>query len=364
MKSSRYIFICLCLVFCFTALSQGGETAKRELYGKIYTVGENDEDLACQNTTIRIEESDDSDVSTSTGSFRLFLKDRFKTDSFITLKVEKDGYQIWQPLAGRLRIPADLEGCIEIVRLDKLGSHRFMSNQAFSLLIEKFANAPKNMTKPDETEKPDLSRYLKDWAVKYGFGFEQVKAEMDKWAADIEKRQDNLYELGLAAFYQKNFREADEKFTESARENEEKLSKLREKEKKLKENIIRDWRLAGDSRYNDLRFQDALEAYEKALAEIDKKQEPETWASVMNDICNTYWNLGLRAEGQAARQYLANAVKGYQENLQIYTLETLPQDWAMTQNNLGITLQEQGIRTGGKREQNCFLRLLRLTGLL
>jgi len=211
----RFSVVCVCLILSFAVMPSGAAYAKRELRGKIYMVGEKDEDIPSKNTTIRIEESDDSDVSTDTAAFRLFIKDHYKTDETVTLKVEKPGYQIWQPVAGKVRIPANLENYHEKVRLDKLGSHRFMTNQAFAMLIENAAReSTKTVSKSDE--KPDLSRYLKEWAVKYGFGIDDVKTEMDKWAADIEKRQDNLYELGLAAFYRKNFKEADEKFIDMA----------------------------------------------------------------------------------------------------------------------------------------------------
>ena len=119
--------------------------------------------------------------------------------------------------------------------------------------------------------------------LKYGFGIDEVKAELDKWAEEIEKRQDNLYELGLAAFYRKNFNEAAQKFTQSADFYAQKLSKVRKQEQELKEKVIRDYGLAGDSYYNDYRFDKALDAYQKALAEVDKKTDPQKWASMYDD---------------------------------------------------------------------------------
>ena len=324
--------------------------AKRELRGKVYILGEHDELTPVTNTTVRLEATDDSDVTTASGTFRIFLPDVFKAGEKVTLVVEKEGYQILSPLGGEAWIPAELEKDLVEIRLDAVGSYRFMSREAFALLIEKIANEAKAQIKPkDEPQsKPDFTRYLKDWAVKYGLGLDEVRAELDKWAAEVEASQEDLYELGLAAFYKKNFGEAAQKFTQSAESHAAQLTKLREQEKELKAKVIRDYQMAGDAYYNDYRFQDALTAYQKALAEVDKAADPQAWASLMHDLSKTYSNLGIRVEGAEAQQYLAQAVAGYQEILTVYTHNAFPQDWAGTQNNLGNAFQEQGRRTAGE----------------
>ena len=49
--------------------------------------------------------------------------------------------------------------------------------------------------KPEgKPEEIDFSRYIKDWAAKYGFNAQQAREEIDKWIADIEKNQNDLYE--------------------------------------------------------------------------------------------------------------------------------------------------------------------------
>ncbi|MBU1052791.1 MAG: hypothetical protein KKC46_03045, partial [Proteobacteria bacterium] len=351
-----YLKIILCLIVCFGTCPALSAMAKQDLRGKVYILGENDKRFPVTNTTVRIQSTDDSDITTSTGMFRIYLPDVFKTGETVTLEVEKPKYQILHPLAGEVRIPANsLKDPVEVI-LDKEGSHRFMSGKAFALLIENIANKPKSQIKPDDERKEvDLSRYLKQWAVKYGFGIEQVKAELDKWAADVQARQEDFYELALAAFYKKNFKEAADRSYQSAKQYEKQLAELSEQEKRIsekkqqiKENIIRDYRLAGNAQYNDYRFKEALASYQKALDVLSKVSAPQKWASLMNNISNTYWNVGIRAEGSASREYLKKAVDGFSKILKVYNRESLPQDWAMTQNNMGIALQEQGIRTGVK----------------
>ncbi|QTA79451.1 Tetratricopeptide repeat-containing protein [Desulfonema limicola] len=91
---------------------------------------------------------------------------------------------------------------------------------------------------------------------------------------------------------------------------------------------------------------------------------PQYWAATQNNLGAALSDQGIRTGGKEGAKLLSQAVEAYRAALTVYTLETLPQYWAGTQNNLGNALSDQGIRTGGKREQNCFLRLLRLTGLL
>ena len=192
--------------------------------------------------------------------------------------------------------------------------------------------------------------------MQYGFGLDQVQAELDQWAAEVAQKQEDFYELGLAAFYQKNFGEAATKFSQSDEQDAAKREQVRQQrvalnqqEQELTDRIIQSRIMQGQSYYNDYRFQEALSAYQKALTEINQTQDPQRWASVMNDLSNIYANLGTRVEGQAAQTYLAEAVAASRAALEVRTRADLPQDWAMTQNNLGNALSAQGERTSGER---------------
>lgn len=54
----------------------------------------------------------------------------------------------------------------------------------------------------------------------------------------------------------------------------------------------------------------------------------------------------LDTDGEEGTRLLAEAVTAYRAALTVYTQEQLLQDWAMPQNNLGVTLGNQGTRTG------------------
>src|SRR4029453_18778610 len=76
--------------------------------------------------------------------------------------------------------------------------------------------AKQHVTPEGKPEQHDLSRHVKEWAVKYGFSAQQAKAEIDAWIADVEKNQHDLYLKALAAFAKENFGEASKLFTDSA----------------------------------------------------------------------------------------------------------------------------------------------------
>jgi len=250
-KSFVYAVIFI-LLFIFSYVSAFAQQQQRKLCGKAYIIGIQEELNPIKNATLRIEETDDSDVTTSTGHFCIPLKDVFKAGDTVTVRVDSKDYQIYDPPAGKVRVPADLAKTKETVRLDKTGSHRFMTTQAFNLMMENIAGKAKAEVKADQPQrKPDLTPYLKEWAAQYGFTVDQVRTELDKWS---KESTDDLYELGLKAFYEKNFQEAARNFNSSAEQNKSLMEKKRKETEELQEKVIRDYRLAGDSWYNDYRF--------------------------------------------------------------------------------------------------------------
>jgi len=124
---------------------------------------------------------------------------------------------------------------------------------------------------------------------------------------------------------------------------------VKQQEKTLTDEVVRDFRLSGDAHYNNYAFDQALQAYQRALHYVSKQQTPQLWAAIMLDLGRTHDELGNRTTGLDIHTHLTTAVQAYNQALEVYTREALPQDWAMTQNNLGNTLHDQGIRTGGER---------------
>ena len=190
---------------------------ERWLRGEVVRIGENGEKLPDINLTVIMKQTGDRDNTDSRGRFRIFLPKAFKAGEKVTLDVDKPDWRIQYPLDGEVSIPDDPQKTLVEVRLLPVGSMLFWTNDRIEKFIQDTAEQSKQQVKPEgKPEEIDFSRYIKDWAAKYGFSAQQAREEIDKWMTDIEKNQNDLYKLGLAAFAKKNFREASALFNESA----------------------------------------------------------------------------------------------------------------------------------------------------
>jgi TPR repeat protein len=336
------------------------------LRGKVMLVGTQNERTPAEGVMVTLEESGDSERTKAGGLFNLPLPDAFGAGERITLQVDKEGWRIQYPLDGELRVPGPTERERVAIRLLPLGSKKWWSDDR----IEKFiadtaARAKEQVVGEKERQVPDFGRYIKEWALRYGFSAEEARAEIERWVAEVQRKQDDFYKLGLAAFAEKNFGKAEELFRESAavnaqrmRESERRIEEEKQHFEDYREATIRDYRLAGDAAYNDYAFTKALDAYRAALSFTDRTQRPRQWAEVTMDIANANKQISIRTKGPAVQQHLAQAVAAYRAALQVRTRELLPQDWAMTQNNLGAALGEQGIRTGGEEGRRLLAQAL------
>lgn len=214
------------LLVTTTLLAQG----PRYLHGELLLPGPNGQWLpAPQGITVTIKESGDQDTTgTKGGLFRIFLKDVFQPGVKITLHVDKEGWAIYQPTGGQLRIPSDPSRSVEPVKLLELGSALFLSRARIELLLDEVASKTHEQVVQDGgPEGIDLARYLKDWAVRYGFGLEEVQQEVDSWATEVEAAHGDLYRRGLAAFAKGHFTEAYQFFLDSGAWRKKKLEKSR-----------------------------------------------------------------------------------------------------------------------------------------
>ena len=239
---------------------------ERWLRGEVIHIGGNGEKLPDVNVTVIMKQTGDRDTTDSRGRFRVFLPKVFKAGEKVTLDVEKPDWRIQYPLDGEMQIPDDPQKTLVEVRLLPVGSKLFWTHDRIEKFIQDTAEQSKQQVKPEgKPEEIDFSRYIKDWAAKYGFNAQQAREEIDKWIADIEKNQNDLYKLGLAAFAKKNFGEASVLFNESAELKAKKLEVVKQQEKTLTEEVVRDFRLTGDAHYNNYAFDQALQAYQRAL---------------------------------------------------------------------------------------------------
>jgi tetratricopeptide (TPR) repeat protein len=324
----------------------------RFLQGRVLLVGEQDELKAVVGQDVVAVESGDTARTKEGGRFRIFLKDIFRGGSKITLSVDKKGWRIQYPLDGEARVPDDLDKELVEIRLLPVGSKKLWSADRIEKFIRDMADKAKTqVTLEGKPQDVDFSRYIKDWAITYGFSAQQAKNEIDKWVAEAEQKNDP-YQLGLAAYAKKNFGEAGKLFEESAAGKVRRAHEASAKAQHLTEEAIRDYRLAGDAHMNNYQFDQARIVYESARNLTSRNDQPRLWSDLTVLIGNSEAHIGIRTKGEGIHHHLGNAVEAYQAALTVYTKDQLPQDWAMTQNNLGAVLKEQGIRTGGEAGTN------------
>ena len=340
--------VLLLATFACLILADSSSAKDRFLQGRVLLVGEQDELKPVVGQDVVAVESGDTTRTKEGGRFRIFLKDIFKGGSNITLSVDKKGWRIQYPLDGEARVPDDLEKELIEVRLLPVGSKKLWSADRIEKFIRDMADKAKSQVTPEgKPQDVDFSRYIKDWAVQYGFSPQQAKTEIDKWVADAEQQNDP-YQLGLAAYAKKNFTEAGKLFEESAASKVLGAHDASTKAQHLTEEAIRDFRLAGDAHTNNYRFDQALMVYQKARELTLQRDNPRLWADLTVLVGIAESDIGIRTEGEGIHRHLGNAVTAYRDALTVRTKDQLPQQWAMTQNNLGAVLGEQGTRTGGE----------------
>ena len=200
----------------------------------------------------------------------------------------------------------------------------------------------------------DLKQYIQAWALKYGFSAEQVDQEVRGWVAEVQATSTDFHQLGLAAFAEKEFEKASEMFGQSAAANEVLLREMAQEEERLqaearrhRENIIRDWQLAGDAYTSDNKYKEALEAYRKAHAFADRETMPRLWAVSLSWLGYAIINNATMVEGQNGLFHLEEAERVFREALTVVTSEALPVDWAKIIAGLGKIREFQAELMGG-----------------
>ncbi|MEO0975172.1 MAG: hypothetical protein AAFX85_18950, partial [Pseudomonadota bacterium] len=321
------------------------------LKGKVELVGTQDELTPAEGVMVTLEETGDTERSKAGGLFNLPLPDAFGPGERITLQVEKEGWRIQYPLDGEVRVPRAGETKRVSVRLLPVGSRKWWSDDRIEKLIaDTAARAKEQVVAEGDQRPPDFSRYIKEWAIEYGFSAEQAQAQIERWVAEVKaKEKDDFYKLGLAAFAETNFVEAQQLFRESAQANAERmraseqaLEEERERFEDYREATVRDYRLAGDAAYNNYSFAEALDAYREAIALTDRDEHPRKWAAITIDVGRASHEIGIRTTGLNVQKMLAEAVGCYRAALEVYPRDQAPQDWAMTQNNPGFRARYQG----------------------
>lgn len=220
------------------ALALGGSAAfaqaPRLLKGKVYSLSASGEKVAEKKITVTFELTGNSDDTNDLGIFMLPLPPAYRASEPVKLAINKPGWRI--PNDGNVRVPFDLEKDLAKVELVPSKPEEFWSEARVEDLIKTVAEkSVQQAPAKGEEEKIDFSRYIKDWAEKYGYSAQQAKEEIDKWIAEVEAAPNNDKQLGLAEFAKKNFGEAARHFEASATQKAALLAETRRQQQALAE---------------------------------------------------------------------------------------------------------------------------------
>jgi len=287
-----------------------------------------------------------SNTTDSKGQFSLRLSLDFIEGERVILVVQKKDWVINSPLDGEWNLPNIKLQNVQYTKViivpkgsKALWTHARIEKHIV-LLSDELATLKKEGDKP---EPINLSYYLGEWANKYGFTPDQVRAAFDQWYTATEK-SDNHRRKALREFYRQNFFLAAQYFVAAARENSAHLKAIREAQRQETLQAYANWKDAGNSLSNLYRFEAALAMYDSAKSYVPKENYLKEWAEVEILIGSMKVEIGSRVQGEKALALLKEAEQIYRQALEGYTREQLPQEWARTQNNLGIVLNEQGFR--------------------
>jgi len=341
----RYAIGCAALLWVLIPACVVAE--ERWLQGIIVRPGEYDDLLPEINVTVSMH-GIHATTTNALGRFRLPLPDIFKVGTEVLLHVDKPGWRIQRPPEGKTRIPADLHNDIVDVLLLPVDTKLFWSHTRIEHAIADLAEKSTQPLTPDH-KLADFSRYIEDWAAKYGFSFQQAQEEIVQWITEVQANQDDLSTLGIAAFAEKDFRKASQLFNAAAMQKEQRLAEIKKDAGISVEEIVRDFRREGAAHVNNYMFDEALTAYQRALSYLSKEHRPQVWAAILNDIGAIHWQRGIRATDTAMHPYLTVAIQAYRQALEISPRPDAPHQWALTQANLGMALQMQGEYTTDER---------------
>jgi hypothetical protein len=211
-----------------------------DLKGKVMLVGKHDEVTPVVGIDVVINETGDSGKTKAGGLFRISLPQRLKARGSVTLSVSKPGWVIQYPLDGETPIPTNLDTLIH-VRLVPKGSKKLWSADRTEKFIRDTTEKAKEQFRASgKPQTPDFSRYIKEWAVRYGVSPQQAREEIAKWVSEAEEKHDP-YQLGLAAYAGKNFGEASKFFEASAEEKVHRVHDASGTARQFTEEAIRDF---------------------------------------------------------------------------------------------------------------------------
>ncbi len=330
----------------------------RHLRGQVLLVQKDGQTRPASGAEVKLLGRGNPTRTDDEGSFKLFLPDSLRPGAPIRLSVELKGYLVWSPHEGRILVPQDLETQEQEVRMLPAGSRTFLSAENIEQLLRAAMDDSRNQVAEDgkRSQGKGLSRHIAEWAHQYGFSAQQVKAEVDKWIAEVEKNQDDESRLAVAAFARRDFQAAARHAGISAENKRQRLEAFTEKveaeKQRLGDEVARDYKLQGRAYLEQVEhFDKSLQAYEKAVKYLSKQSDTLLWADTWSQLGLAHQVMAhsARWKGDTSREHLEAAVVAYRRAMEVPIREREPKLWVVTYVNLSNTLMSLSKSAEGKR---------------
>jgi len=137
----------------------------------------------------------------------------------------------------------------------------------------------------------------------------------------------SLWERANAAYAKENFDEAEKLFVENAAEQERAQTPN-------VANMIESYEKAGRSAQKARRYQAAIGHLEKAVEDIDQRQDPIRWAEMLDNLAYVWWDASQYLKAEVIWREVA---KQREESLGVKHTDTIT-----SRNNVACVLFSQG----------------------
>ena len=264
----------------------------------------------------------------------------YRRGQIVEVRVSEPGWQIFEPVGGRILVPERMGGPPVLLRMAKVGQSVFLSDAAVSLFLRDAVFACQPPMRGTESSRPTaIDEAMGGWAQQYGIPLSQVQDALETWVAKRRRGEFSqpdercllpfvLGEIAQSAACFAGIDSGEDSDTEP-----QAVRSLTQAEQLLQHS----YRAA--QLYAALKDSASiLTVLQNAARRIPREVAPLPWA-LLRSYQAAYLRARVRGDDlEQARSLLENAATAYRDALSVYTQASLPGQWADLQLQLGITL--------------------------
>lgn len=317
------------------------QTEAQEVVGQVVRVQESGQSAPAPGRMVWLRGMQRFVFTQADGRFKLNqTEQQYRRGQLVEVVVNQPGWQIFDPVGGRITWPETQGGRSVVLRMAPLGHSVFLSDAAVSLFLREavFESSPPSPGTPSSSPSA-VQEAMGSWAQKYGVSLSQVQAALDSW---IARRRDGHFaepdERCLWLFTQGDLAKSAACFAEPGQAGDSETEPLVARSAAQAERLLLHYYR---SLYLSMKLQDltgADSALQRAARRITRDVAPSQWAMLRQDHADQLRFMARSQDGEQARALLERSVAAYRDALSVYTQASLPGQWADLQLQLGIVL--------------------------